>query len=84
MSMFDMTLQNAVLDLIQGFDLVMVQNSNFDKINREFGSESSEMLVQVKELDQVVGRFLSSLIDRGIRDTTNIVIVSGFGMSNGW
>jgi predicted AlkP superfamily pyrophosphatase or phosphodiesterase len=56
------------------FDLV-------DRIGHKFGPDAPETGAAVLEVDTALARLLDGLEKRGLRDTTNLVIVSDHGMA---
>ena len=56
------------------FDLV-------DHAGHTFGPDAPETAQAVKEADEAIGRLLDGLAARGLREKTNLVVVSDHGMS---
>jgi predicted AlkP superfamily pyrophosphatase or phosphodiesterase len=52
-----------------------------DTAGHRFGPDSAELNVAVEDVDRAIGLLLEGLSQRGLRDNTNIVIVSDHGMT---
>lgn len=83
------TSSQRVDGLLQWFDLPAEQRPRFaalyievvDHFGHKNGPDSPEVAAAVKEADDAIARLLAGLAARGLRDTTNLVIVSDHGMS---
>ena len=77
-------------DTLTWFDLPPAQRPRFcalyldrtDVVGHSAGPDSPEMAAAVKEIDDAIARLLAGLAARGLRDSTNLVIVSDHGMSS--
>lgn len=52
-----------------------------DTAGHRFGPDSTELNIAVQEVDGAIGRLLEGMARRGLREHTNIVIVSDHGMA---
>ena len=55
--------------------------SNVDDAGHEFGPDAEETKYALWEVDEVIGRLMEGLRDRGIEDQANVIIVSDHGMA---
>ncbi len=55
------------------FDLV-------DSAGHRYGPDAPETAAAIKEVDEAIGRLLAGLAQRGLREQTNLVLVSDHGM----
>ncbi len=65
-----------------GFDLAMVYFLNVDTLGHTESADGEALREEVASVDQRLGEFLQSLEDLGIREETDVVIVSDHGMTN--
>ncbi|MDI1320135.1 MAG: ectonucleotide pyrophosphatase/phosphodiesterase [bacterium] len=83
------TSNQRVDGLLAWFDLPAAQRPRFgvlylevvDVVGHRAGPDSPETAAAVKEADDAMARLLAGLSSRGLRDQTNLVIVSDHGMS---
>ncbi len=61
--------------------LVTLYLENVDHAGHEHGPDSPEYAAAIKRADQVVGEVLDGLQQRGLADSTNIIVVSDHGMA---
>lgn len=52
-----------------------------DRMSHKFGPDAPETGAAVQEVDNAIARLLDGLAKRGLRETTNLVIVSDHGMT---
>jgi predicted AlkP superfamily pyrophosphatase or phosphodiesterase len=52
-----------------------------DRMGHKFGPDAPETGTAVREVDNALARLLDGLVKRGLRETTNFVIVSDHGMT---
>ncbi len=65
-----------------GFDLAMVYFLNVDTLGHTESADGEVLRAEVASVDQKLGEFLQGLEDLGIREETDVVIVSDHGMTN--
>lgn len=81
--------ERRVDDLLAWLDLPANQRPRFvalyldvvDNAGHKFGPDAPETGAAVKEADDAIARLLAGLTARGLRDQTNLVVVSDHGMS---
>ncbi len=65
-----------------GFDLAMIYFLNVDTLGHTESADGEVLREEVDSVDKMLGEFLQSLEDLGIREETDVVIVSDHGMTN--
>ena len=78
-----------VAGVLRWLDLPAAQRPRFcalyievvDHFGHKAGPDAPETAAAVKEADDAIARLLAGLAERGLRDTTDLVIVSDHGMS---
>lgn len=70
----------AALDVLEEYRprLSLVYLPNLDYQSQRFGPDSEPARKSVKELDEVIGRFVEELEKRGLKDETRIVLLSEY------
>ncbi len=65
-----------------GFDLAMIYFLNVDTLGHTDSADGEVLREEVASVDQKLGEFLQGLEDLGIREETDVVVVSDHGMTN--
>lgn len=81
--------QERVDEVLAWYDVPVSEQPHFaavyfdavDTAGHRFGPESDAVAEAVREVDSLVGQLLAGLEARGLRDSTNIIIVSDHGMT---
>ncbi|XP_068244371.1 glycerophosphocholine cholinephosphodiesterase ENPP6-like [Palaemon carinicauda] len=73
----------SALDKFQyeDYDFVQVYTEHADNTGHNYGPDSEEVAMAIRDLDDVLTVLLDELEDRELADITNIVIVSDHGMT---
>lgn len=80
MALFDSNLASAAQDLAGGFGLAMVYYKNVDHLGHLYGPESEEIEREVQRVDRSLGLFTAALEELGIRDQTNVALLTDHGI----
>ncbi|ODN05640.1 Ectonucleotide pyrophosphatase/phosphodiesterase family member 6 [Orchesella cincta] len=74
------TLSVAVENLQKDYDLVMVYSEHIDNVGHKFGPESPELKQAMRDVDSALSDFLDNMLDTGLDEKVNIVILGDHGM----
>lgn len=79
LSQFKSNLNDAMTDLLNGFDVTIVYTCHVDEMGHLHGPNSPEVYDAVKSADQLIKEFLDDLEQSGLKPLTNVVVVSDHG-----
>lgn len=82
LDLFGQNLRSASADLRDGFDLAMVYYGNVDEVGHLRGPDSQALEEELINVDYWIGDFLAALERDGLRNGTDVVIVSDHGMTD--
>jgi predicted AlkP superfamily pyrophosphatase or phosphodiesterase len=83
----DLSAQARVDTVLGWLDLPVAQRPGFitlyfeqaDRVGHDYGPDSAELNTELASLDTALGRLLDGLAARGLREQTNLVVVSDHG-----
>ncbi len=61
--------------------IITLYFSDTDDAGHRFGPDSPEITAAIQKVDSSIGRLLDGLVERGIRDHVNVIVVSDHGMA---
>ena len=63
-------------------DVAFVYYPNIDNLGHKFGPDSDEIKSEVKLIDDVFDRLLTTIADENMNETINFIVVADHGMTN--
>ena len=63
-------------------DVAFVYYPNIDNLGHKFGPDSDEIKKEVKLIDGVFDRLLTTIADENMNETINFIVVADHGMTN--